>query len=326
MESSNAALNINTATDVLSTLLAPQAEQPKEKAVKAESTEKEESQEPEAEAQEAEAEESEDSEQEQEAEADPEEGVEPETVTIKIDGKEVEVTLDELKNGYQRQSDYTRKTMEAAEQRKAADAELNAAIQERRTYADNLQRMQIQLESALQEQNTIDWQRLIDTDPQEYLKQQHLYQQRQAQLQRNAIEQQQVSAKIQAEEQTRYQAHLQAQQEELLAKLPEWKNDEKSKAEKVALREYLLEQGFDQKSVDNVSDAKAVIMARKAMLYDKMMSKAQAVAKKVSNLPQKVEKPGVAETRNLDKRSNAFQRLSKSGSIDDAAAMFASIL
>ena len=323
MESSNAALDVNSATDVLSTLLAP-TESQKEKAAKAESTEPD-SKESEEEAVEAETEETE--EEVEETEESEEEGEEPKTVTIKIDGKEVEVTLDELKNGYQRQSDYTRKTMEAAEQRKAADAELNAAIQERRTYADNLQRMQIQLESALQEQNTIDWQRLIDTDPQEYLKQQHLYQQRQAQLQRNGIEQQQVNAKIQAEEQTRFQSHLQAQQEELLAKLPEWKNDEKSKTEKVALREYLLNQGFDQKTVDNVSDAKAVIMARKAMLYDKMMSKAQAVAKKVSSLPQKVEKPGVAETRNLDKRSNAFQRLSKSGSIDDAAAaMFASIL
>jgi len=322
MESSNAALDVNSATDVLSTLLAP-TESQKEKAAKAESTEPD-SKESEEEAVEAETEETE--EEVEETEESEEEGEEPKTVTIKIDGKEVEVTLDELKNGYQRQSDYTRKTMEAAEQRKAADAELNAAIQERRTYADNLQRMQIQLESALQEQNTIDWQRLIDTDPQEYLKQQHLYQQRQAQLQRNGIEQQQVNAKIQAEEQARFQSHLQAQQEELLAKLPEWKNDEKSKAEKVALREYLLNQGFDQKNVDNISDAKAVIMARKAMLYDKMMSKAQAVAKKVSNLPQKVEKPGVAETRNLDKRSNAFQRLSKSGSIDDAAAMFASIL
>ena len=325
MESSNEALNVNTATDVLSTLLAPEA--PKEKAAKAESTEPEtkESEEEEVKAESEESEESEEEPQEENEESE-DEDLEPKTVTIKVDGKEVEVTLEELKNGYQRQADYTRKTMEAAEQRKAADAQLNAAIQERKTYSDNLQRMQIQLESALQEQNNIDWQALIDTDPQEYLKQQHLYQQRQAQLQRNAIEQQQVQAKIQAEEQTRYQSYLQAQQEELLAKLPEWKNEEKAKAEKVALREYLIDLGVDRKTVDNISDAKAVIMARKAMLYDKMMSKAQAVAKKVSNLPQKVEKPGVAESRNLDKRSNAFQKLSKSGSIDDAASMFASIL
>jgi hypothetical protein len=37
--------------------------------------------------------------------------------TVKIDGAEQQVTLDELQNGYQRQSDYTRKTQELASER-----------------------------------------------------------------------------------------------------------------------------------------------------------------------------------------------------------------
>lgn len=37
--------------------------------------------------------------------------------TIKVDGEEIEVTLDELLNGYSRQSDYTRKTQEIAQER-----------------------------------------------------------------------------------------------------------------------------------------------------------------------------------------------------------------
>lgn len=37
--------------------------------------------------------------------------------TIKVNGEEVEVTLDELQNGYQRQSDYTKKTQELASER-----------------------------------------------------------------------------------------------------------------------------------------------------------------------------------------------------------------
>ena len=37
--------------------------------------------------------------------------------TVKIDGAEQRVTLDELQNGYQRQSDYTRKTQELASER-----------------------------------------------------------------------------------------------------------------------------------------------------------------------------------------------------------------
>ena len=38
--------------------------------------------------------------------------------TVKIDGREERVSLDELQNGYQRQADYTRKTQELASERK----------------------------------------------------------------------------------------------------------------------------------------------------------------------------------------------------------------
>jgi len=38
------------------------------------------------------------------------------TYRVKVGGEEFEVTLDELRNGYQRQSDYTRKSQSLAEQ------------------------------------------------------------------------------------------------------------------------------------------------------------------------------------------------------------------
>ena len=66
-------------------------------------------------------------------------------------------------------------------------------------------------------------------------------------------------------------------------------------------------------------------MARKAMLYDQMVGKAAAAAKKVATLPNKVERPGGGETQNLDKRAAAFQRLSKSGRVEDAASLIAGL-
>ena len=41
-----------------------------------------------------------------------------EAYTVKVDGEEQEVSLEELRDGYQRQSDYTRKTQELASERK----------------------------------------------------------------------------------------------------------------------------------------------------------------------------------------------------------------
>lgn len=250
----------------------------------------------------------------------------PQKYTVKIDGTEVEVTLDDLKNGYQRQQDYTRKTMEVAEQRKAIEAEVQAARQERQAYAQNLQQMQQQLGQVIGEQQNIDWQQLLNTDPVEYLKQQHLYQQRQAAFQQVQQEQARLWQQQQAEQQAHVQKFMSEQQEQLLAKLPDWKDEAKAKAEKADLANYLKGEGYDDQTINGISDHRSVILARKAMMYDRLMAKAQAASKKVQPLPPKVERPGVTESGNMDRRSASYQRLAKSGRVEDAAAVFANLL
>ena len=79
-----------------------------------------------------------------EAEASEESAEDDQLVTIKVDGQEIQVPLSELKNGYQRQADYTRKTMEVSEQRKAAEAESQKALPALNAFAsarDNLLRI-----------------------------------------------------------------------------------------------------------------------------------------------------------------------------------------
>lgn len=249
------------------------------------------------------------------------------TFTIKVDGKTVELTQEQLADAYKnglRQADYTKKTMEAAELRKSAEAEKARAYQERQQYAENLNRIAVQLEGVLQ--NQPDLSALLESDPVEYLKQTHLLQQRQAQLHQINQQRQQLAMQAQAEQQSLYQSHLEAQKQELLAKLPTWKDSEKAAAERDALKAYLKKEGYQDQDIGNISDHRAVVMARKAMLYDQMISKASAAAKKVAPLPQKVERPGVNETPNTDKRTAAYQKLAKSGRVEDAAAIFASIL
>jgi hypothetical protein len=255
---------------------------------------------------------------------------EDEGVTIEVDGKAVKLTKAELAEAYKgqlRQSDYTKKTMEVAEARKVADAETAKARDERNQYAQALQRNAVQLEGAISEQNKIDWQALLSSDPVEYLKQQHLLQQRQAAYQQTIQQQDHVAQQAKAEHDKARGEFLREQQDQLLAKLPDWKDPAKASAEKEALGKYLIAQGFDKESISNISDHKAVILGRKAMLYDAMMAKAKAASKKVEALPQKVVKPGVGDSpSNLDKRSQQYQRLARTGRVEDAAALFGNFL
>ena len=266
---------------------------------------------------------------EEEVQADPDAEVseeKPEVFTVKTkDGTEIEVTLDELKLGYQRQADYTRKTMEVAESRKAADAEMQKAQEERMQYAQQLEQQQIILLNALTEQSQTNWQQLLDSDPVEYLKQQHLFQQRQAALQNAQQEASKLQQRFQAEQKESAAKYQTEQQELLLAKLPEWKDADKAKAGKAEITEFLLKD-FTRDEVAGLSDHRMVVIARKAMLYDQMIAKAQAASKKLENVPQKVQRVGNGANPVLDKRSTAFQQLKKSGSVEDAGRLFASLL
>ena len=98
-----------------------------------------------------------------------EESQTPGTYTIKVDGKDVEVTLDELQAGYSRQADYTRKSQVLAEQRKKADEELATTQQERQRYLSQLEQFNIQADSKIEELAKTDWTRLKEEDPTEYM-------------------------------------------------------------------------------------------------------------------------------------------------------------
>ena len=85
--------------------------------------------------------------------------------TVKVDGKAVDVTLEELQAGYLKESDYRQKTGEIAEQRRAIEQQAQAIQQERNQYAQALGQMQTEAEHQLDQYKQIDWNRLREDDP-----------------------------------------------------------------------------------------------------------------------------------------------------------------
>lgn len=242
---------------------------------------------------------------------------------VKVDGQEVEVTQDELLNGYSRQQDYTKKTMELAEQRKQAEQIANQVQQQ---YQAKIEAMAQALGQSLDSQKDIDWQQLLDSDPVQYLKQRHLFEQRQAAFGEAQAERQRLAEQAQRDNHAQMQTRIQTEQQELLAKLPDWKDEVKAKAEKEQLRTFLESNGYKADEIGQVVDHRAIILARKAMLFDQIIAQQKETNKKVEKLPPKVERPGVSGGNEIDGRSSAMQKLSRSGKVEDAAAVFASLL
>ena len=246
-----------------------------------------------------------------------EEGEQPQTFTVKVDGKEVSVTLDELQKGYSRTQDYTRKTQQIAEVRKQVEQETHAVRAEREQYAQLLGALQAQLQSS---EPQVDLERLYHEDPIEWVRQKEVMRERQEKLGAIQSEQQRLAQVSQYEQQRAMEAQLASQQEALLAALPDWKDPKKAKAEKALVIESAKAAGFTDEDLKSVYDHRLVLLLRKAAMYDQMVSKRQGIKPVVNNGPRPA-KPGAAGRVSTTTESvRAKQRLAKTGRIDDAAS------
>lgn len=256
------------------------------------------------------------------------ETAEPAKFTIKVDGKDVELTEAEVAEHYKnglRQADYTRKTMEAAEAKKSADAEASKAKAERDRYAQELNNYAIKTHGDIQEQQGLLTEELLNSDPVEYLRQERIFRERQANLAKAQQELQQIGQQQQQEQAEARQSYFQEQQEQLLAKLPEWKDSTKAQAEAGAIKKYLTEQGFTPAECD-FTDHRLILLARDAMKHADLLARAKSAVKKVQPLPTKVERSGTADSGKPDGRTAAMKQLGKTGSIDAAANAFAQFM
>jgi hypothetical protein len=257
-----------------------------------------------------------DSEQSDE-EGDSEEEEQPQVFTVKVDGKEVDVTLEELQKGYSRTQDYTRKTQQIAEVRKQTEAELQEVRAEREQYAQLLGALQAQVQQAAQPQ--VDWDRLYQEDPIEWVRQRELVRENQEKAAAIQSEQQRLAQLSQQEQAQQRQMLLAQEQEALVAAIPEWKDAKKAQAEKAMLVQFGQKVGFTPDELKNVIDHRAVVMLRKAALYDQMMSKRGQI-KPVTNNGPRPAKPGAAgRVSSNTEAMRAQQRLAKTGRVDDAA-------
>jgi hypothetical protein len=272
---------------------------------------------------------SEEVETEDTGEEETEEVAEESNYTIKVDGEEYEVNLEELKAGYQRQSDYTRKSQALAEGRKENEAIQSERIrleQERQMYANGLQMLKEQQSAKLQEFKDVDWENLKEEDPYAYMLKKDEYRDAQDKA-RNAAQQQQIVQQQQQQQEAQSRAtFVQDQYSQLVSALPEWDNKESTVKEDI--RKFAISSGYAPEEVDQLADHRSVLILKKAMEFDKLTKKVAPKKKAIKKVP-KVQKSGRGKVKSEaadDKTKKKRARLRKSGHQDDAASVFYDML
>ena len=275
----------------------------------------------ESEEEEAEEEESEEDEVEEESEV----------YAVKVDGEELEVSLEELVQGYSRHSDYTRKTQELASQRdnmaqmqQQWASEISQAQAERQQYMEAIGQFVQQSMVGLEQYASVDWESLREEDPIAFVTKKEEFRDAQERV-RQAQAQQGVEAEKQKQEFAKIkQMALQEEHKKLVAAVPEWNEPEKRGELAKELSSYALSQGFKQEELQELIDHRSLIVLMKAQKYDALQN-SDVKAKKIKNKP-KVIRSGKGTNKKSDtaksKRIASMKRLKESGHVDDSVSLF----
>lgn len=259
--------------------------------------------------------------EDEEGEADAEEesdgdddGDKPEQL-VEIDGEQL--TLEEVKLGYLRQADYTRKTQAVAEQRKVAE-------EERQYYASTLNGLLTAVGADIQRFEGVDWERAAAENPDQYRQAKAAYEQS---LQLFNSIRGQTEDFVQRTKQAQEQA-LEAQAKESVAILktaiPGWNNDLYAQIGEYAQNEL----GFKPEEFNNIADHRAIKSIWKAMQYDR--GRKVATEKTVKVAPTRTlsdKKASEAKiVHNRKQTQKQREQLQRTGKIDDAVALLANRL
>ena len=247
---------------------------------------------------------------------------EPNLHQLKVNGQEIEVSLDELKAGYSRDSDYRQKTHALSLERKDLENQKNSL---RQSYDSRLAELNDTIATAdafvRQQQGGQDLQRLYEEDPAAAARLDF-----QLRQQSETIEN--MKAKAREAQQKQYDDFLATQKELAATKIPEFADPSKADTFKLNMRNTLRDYGFNDQEIGSLADYRFLMVAKDAMSYKSLKDKKPIVQKKVANAP-KVVKSGVAKSNISSGRENIRNKISKlrkTGNLGDAQSALLDII
>ena len=234
-----------------------------------------------------------------------------------VNGEKIDVDLEELKAGYQKDADYRRKTEELAIEKRELRAEEDRLKNQYSTKMEDLNSLVATLNAEINnDMNSKELDALWEEDPTEAAKVDRRIQKR-----KNTI--QQAQQKLRDHQQAQFQEILREEQKKLHLKHPEIADPIKGATVKSNIMNYLSSKGFSNEDVARIYDSRYFDVIMDGMNFQKSKSvKPGLVSKKVK--PTKFVKSGIKSTKeelNSKTRLNQIKTLKKSGSPKDATEL-----
>ena len=231
-----------------------------------------------------------------------------------VNGERIDVDLEELKAGYQKDADYRRKTEEIAIEKRELKSEEDRLKNQYSTKMEDLNSLVATLNAEINNDvNSQELDRLWDEDPTEAARVDRKINKRKQSIQ-------QAQQKLREHQETQFQEILKNEQKKLHLKHPELADPIKGTSVKSNIMNYLSSKGFSNEDVARIYDSRYFDVIMDGMKAN--ATKPNLVSKKVK--PSKFVKSGVKSTKeDMDGQSrlNKIKTLRKSGSTKDATEL-----
>jgi hypothetical protein len=185
------------------------------------------------------------------------------------DGKKYSVPK-ALKDSLLRQSDYTRKTQEVAEQRKAFEAQqeqFRQMVQLQTQSGEKLAEMRM-IDQQLEAYKAVDWDALQEQDPHEYMRHDRIHRGLMQKRQDVQTEHQRATGELQQRQRAEHAKAVQENSRRIAEMIPDWSPE---RAREV--RDYGLKAGISESELNTVYKASHIALLHKAMQFDKLAEK-----------------------------------------------------
>ena len=232
-----------------------------------------------------------------------------------VNGEKIDVDLDELKAGYQKDADYRRKTEELAIDKRQLASDRDRLTKDYSTKLEDLNNLTMTLNAEVNsELSSKELDKLFDEDPTEAAKLE-----RQIRRRKETIVQ--AQRKLRSHQENQFQEIVREEQKKVALKHPDFGDPIKGSSLKTNMRNYLIGRGFNDQEVNQVYDSRMFDVIMDAMTHQNNEKlKPTLVSKKVK--PSKVIKSGIKESKEdkiSQNRLEKIKRLQRSGNPRDAA-------
>jgi hypothetical protein len=236
---------------------------------------------------------------------------------IIVNGEKIDVDLDELKAGYQKDADYRRKTEDLAIDKRQLASDKDRLTKDYSTKMADLNNLTATLNAEVNsELSSKELDKLFDEDPTEAAKLERKIRRR-----RETIAQ--AQRKLRSHQDDQFQQILREEQKKVALKHPDFGDPVKGSTLKTNMRNYLLGRNFNDQEINQVYDSRMFDIIMDAMTHQTNQKlKPTLVSKKVK--PDKMVRSGVKETKDeiiSHNRLEKIKRLQRSGNPRDAAEL-----